>query len=66
MDWQPIREVMDDQARATATAARLGTTGALAMIAALSGRRGRGNPGRRTGFQASPPAGRLRSRLGWS
>ena len=40
-----IREVMDDQARATATAARLGTTGALAMIAALSGRRGPGQPG---------------------
>jgi hypothetical protein len=40
-----IREVMDDQARAAATAARLGTTGALAMIAALSGRRGPGQPG---------------------
>ncbi|MGH3199838.1 MAG: DUF222 domain-containing protein, partial [Streptosporangiaceae bacterium] len=40
-----IREVMDDQARAAATAARLGTTGALAAIAASSGRRGPGQPG---------------------
>jgi Domain of unknown function (DUF222) len=40
-----IREVMDDQARAAANAARLGTTGALAMIAASSGRRGPGQPG---------------------
>ena len=35
----------EDQARADATAARLGLTGALGAVAALNGRRGPGQPG---------------------
>jgi len=39
------REAAEDQARADATAARLGTTAALAAVAASLGRRGPGQPG---------------------
>src|SRR6266849_5940622 len=38
------REAVEDQARADATAARLGTTAALAAVAASLGRRGPGQP----------------------
>ena len=39
------RQAAEDQARAAATAARLGLTGAMAAVAALDGRRGPGQPG---------------------
>ena len=39
------RQVAEDEAQAAATAARLGTTGALAVAAATAGRRGPGQPG---------------------
>ena len=39
------REITEDEARAAALAARLGTTGALAAVAATLGRRGPGLPG---------------------
>ena len=39
------RQAAEDQARADATAARLGLTGALGAVAALNGRRGPGQPG---------------------
>ncbi len=39
------RRAAEDQARADATAARLGLTGALGAVAALNGRRGPGQPG---------------------
>jgi hypothetical protein len=39
------RRAAEDQARADATAARLGVTGALGAFAALNGRRGPGQPG---------------------
>jgi hypothetical protein len=54
------REVTDDEARAAARAARLGTTGGLAMIAAAGGRRGPGMPGsarRFPGEHAGPASG---------
>jgi hypothetical protein len=48
-DWGQIdaeaRRAAGDQARADATAARLGLTGALGAVAALNGRRGPGQPG---------------------
>jgi hypothetical protein len=48
-DWGQIdagcRQAAEDQARADATAARLGLTGALGAVAALNGRRGPGQPG---------------------
>jgi hypothetical protein len=52
------REVSADQARAEARAARLGTTGGLAVIAAANGRRGPGMPGsaRRFPGEYSGPA----------
>ena len=40
-----IREAAEAEARAAATAIRLGTTGALAAVAARAGRRGPGQPG---------------------
>jgi hypothetical protein len=40
-----ITEAVEGQARAAAVAARLGTTGALAVLAASPGRRGPGQPG---------------------
>ena len=39
------RQAAEDQARAAASAARLGLTGAMAAVAALNGRRGPGQPG---------------------
>ena len=45
--------------------ARLGTTGALAVLAASAGRRGPGQPGRRGYSPASRPAGPRRSAPAW-
>src|SRR5579864_6043568 len=39
------RQIAEDEARAAAVAARMGTTGALAAIGATPGRRGQGQPG---------------------
>jgi hypothetical protein len=44
------REVTEDQARAAAVAARLGTTAAMAAVAAVIGRRGPGMPGSACSF----------------
>ena len=60
-----IREATEAEAQAAANGARLGATGALAVIAALAGRRGPGQPGSARRFPASPPAGRRRSAPGW-
>jgi len=49
------RQMAEDQARAAATAARLGTTGALAAIAAT--RRGPGQPGSTQVFPGEYPGG---------
>jgi hypothetical protein len=49
------REITADEARATALAARLGTTGALAALAATLGRRGPGMPGSAESFAGEHP-----------
>jgi len=49
------REIFDDEARAAALAARLGTTGALAAIGATLGRRGPGQPGSADRFPGEYP-----------
>ncbi len=54
------REISENEARATAHAARLGTTGALGAIAATAGRRGPGMPGSARSFPgeySGPAAG---------
>src|SRR5579862_1244907 len=53
------REISEDEARAAAVAARMGTTGALAAIGATLGRRGPGQPGSAEGFagEYAGPAG---------
>src|SRR5579862_7593601 len=53
------REIAEDEARAAAVAARMGTTGALAAIGATLGRRGPGQPGSAEGFagEYAGPAG---------
>jgi hypothetical protein len=49
------RQISEDQARAAASAARLGLTGALAAVAALNGRRGPGQPGSTEVFPGEYP-----------
>ena len=53
------REIAEDEARAAALAARMGTTGALAAIGAALGRRGPGQPGSADQFagEYAGPAG---------
>ncbi len=53
------REIAEDEARAAAAAARMGTTGALAAIGATLGRRGPGQPGSAEQFagEYAGPAG---------
>ncbi len=58
-DWEQItaqgRRAAEDQARAAASAARLGVAGALAAVAALNGRRGPGQPGSAEVFPGEYP-----------
>ena len=49
------RQVSEDQARAAASAARLGVTGALGAVAAIPGRRGPGQPGSAEVFPGEYP-----------
>jgi hypothetical protein len=49
------REIGEDEARAAALAARMGTTGALAAIGAALGRRGPGQPGSAEQFAGEYP-----------
>ena len=49
------RQAAEDQARAAASAARLGLTGAMAAVAALNGRRGPGQPGSAEVFPGEYP-----------
>ena len=49
------RQITEDEARAAAAAARMGTTGALAAIGATLGRRGPGQPGSAEGFAGVYP-----------
>jgi hypothetical protein len=58
------RQAAEDQARAAATAARLGLTGAMAAVAALNGRRVRASPARRRFSPGSTGGGRRSSRPG--
>jgi hypothetical protein len=57
--YAECREIAADEARAAAHAARLGTTGALAAIGAMLGRRGPGMPGSQSfpGEYPGPAAG---------
>jgi hypothetical protein len=59
------RQAAEEQARADAAAARLGTAGALGAIAAMSGRRGPGQPGSARVFpgEDSGPAAQFASGL---
>ena len=49
------RQIAEDEARAAAAAARMGTTGALAAIGATLGRRGPGQPGSAEQFPGQYP-----------
>src|SRR5579863_5256703 len=49
------RQIGEDEARAAALAARMGTTGALAAIGATPGRRGQGQPGSAERFPGEYP-----------
>src|SRR5579862_2890602 len=49
------REIAEDEARAAALAARMGTTGALAALGATLGRRGPGQPGSAHRFAGEYP-----------